>query len=393
MTAPRVAIDVRGIQRGFKSHSGRGIGRYVTALTREILRREGAERFGFLAEAPGEVDAPLPAARIFRVDAPAWTERLGELAVHARQHLVWPRRLESLPFDLFHFCSQTDAPARLDAPYAVSVLDLIPHRMESVYGRGKSRVRYRLARWLERRALRRARGLVAISEFTKRDLVDLLGYPPERVFVTPLGVDERFRPPGEGTVAAFLRRHQLRSPYLLYVGGIDRRKNVPLLLEAMREIDGRRHDVELVLAGGYREDPDYPALVARIHELGLERSVRLLGFVAEEELPALYAGAAAFVFPSLYEGFGLPPLEAMACGAAVIAARRTSLPEVLGGAAVYFDPEDPAALVEAALALVDHPERRRELAAAGVRHARGFRWERTASLTIEAWAEIVSIGA
>ena len=387
MSSPRVAIDVRALQRGFKSHGGRGIGRYVRSLIEGLLALEGSESIGFVADAGAELGRFPPPGRVARVESPPWIERLGSQAVHARQQLAWPRSLPTLPFDLIHFCSQTDAPARLGVPYVVSVLDLIPHRMEALYVAGKSRARYRIARWLERRALRRATGLLAISEFTKRDVVDLARVPPDRVVVTPLGVDDRFRPPTPATVEALRRRMQLRPPYLLYVGGIDRRKNVHLLLDLTRRLLEKRPDVELVLAGGYRDDPDYPALVARIHALGLERAVRLLGFVADEELPALYAGAAAFVFPSAYEGFGLPPLEAMACGAPVVAARRTSLPEVLGDAAWLVDPDDARALDEAVATLLDRPERARSLRDAGVKHALGYRWERTARLTLDAYRE------
>src|SRR5262249_52250306 len=153
-------------------------------------------------------------------------KRLGLEAQHVRQHLYWPRALPALPFDLFHFCSQTDAPANLGSAYVVTVLDLIPHRMPELYRRGKNRLRFFAGRWLERRALGRARGLMAISRYTADDLVRLLGIPRERIAITPLGVRAGLAPVPEAVVAAFCRRHRLRAGYLLYVGGIDRRKNI-----------------------------------------------------------------------------------------------------------------------------------------------------------------------
>jgi glycosyltransferase involved in cell wall biosynthesis len=389
-----VAIDLRGLQKGFKSHAGRGIGRYVRSLVEALLPLDPEGRLAFLADAGAELGAI--AARINgrtrRVDSPAWLDRLGVEAVHLRQHLVWPRALPRLPFDLVHFCSQTDAPARLRSRYVVTVLDLIPHRMAEVYGRGKSRWRYRLGRLLERRALAGAQGLLAISEFTRRDLVSLLGVSPDRVAVTPLGVSADLGPASEADVAAFCRRHQLARGYLLYLGGIDRRKNVPLLLEVMRALGARRPEIDLVLAGRYRDDPDFPDLVARIQRAGLETSVHLAGFIPDEELAALYSGAGVFVYPSLYEGFGLPPLEAMACGAPVVAADRTSLPEVLGNAAVLADPEDAGEFVEAILALLDQPARRGELRDAGLVRAARFTWEATARATLDAYREFAAAG-
>jgi glycosyltransferase involved in cell wall biosynthesis len=305
--------------------------------------------------------------------------------------VVWPRALPALPFDLFHFCSQTDAPAWLGADYVVSVLDLIPHRLPELYSQGKSRARFQLGRFLERQSMKRARGLITISDYTRKDLRDLLGIADERIAVTHLGVSAELAPADESDVAAFRRRHQLRPGYLLYVGGIDRRKNVGFLLEVVRVITAERPDTELVLAGRYRDDPDFPGLVERIQRAGLERVVRLLGYVSEEELPALYSGAAVFLYPSLYEGFGLPPLEAMACGAPVVASDRTALPEVLGRAALLADPERVAEFAAAARAVLDHPERRRELAEAGREQARQFTWEATAAATLEAYRRFASL--
>lgn len=393
ISLPRVGIDVRGLQRGFKSHQGRGIGRYVRSLLEAMVPLDVERKLGFLADADGEIDGVGRRGdeRLHRIPSPPWLDRLGSEAVHLRQHVYWSRELPKLPFDLFHFCSQTDAPAGLAARYVVSVLDLIPHRMPELYRQGKNRLRFQLGRWLERRALLRAQGLIAISEYTKNDLVRLLGIPSERIAVTHLGVRAGLGPAAETEVAALRRRHRLQPGYLLYVGGIDRRKNLPFLLEVTRAIVAQRPDAELVLAGRYRDDPDFPDLVARLQRLGLEQSVRLGGYVAEEDLAALYSGAAVFVYPSLYEGFGLPPLEAMTCGAPVVAADRTALPEVLGHAALLVDPQDVGEFAEAILSLLDHPERRRELSEAGQRHARRFTWAETARATLDAYRQFAEI--
>jgi len=391
MTAlPRVGVDIRALQRGFKSHEGRGIGRYVRSLLKAMLPLDSDRRLGFLADAAGELDVIGRGSggaedRLHRIPSPRWVDRLGPEAVHLRQHVFWPQAAPKLPFDLLHFCSQTDAPAALRSRYVVTVLDLIPHRISELYMRGKSRWRFRLGRWLERRALVGASGLIAISEYTRDDLVNLLAIPEDKIAVTHLGVRSGLAPALDTEVAAFRRRHRLQPGYLLYVGGIDRRKNIPFLLEVLRAILVDRPETELVLAGRYRDDPDFPELLERLRNMGLEDRVRLTGYIAEDELAALYSGASVFVYPSLYEGFGLPPLEAMTCGAPVVAADCTSLPEILGHAALLVDPRDVGEFVEAIVALLDHPERRRELSESGRRHAQRFTWEATARATLEAY--------
>jgi glycosyltransferase involved in cell wall biosynthesis len=392
---PRVGVDIRGLQHGFKSHHGRGIGRYVRSLLEAMLPMDTEHRIGFLADGDGELDGigRGEADRLHRIAAPAWLHRLGPEAAHLRQHYYWPRALPALPFDLFHFCSQTDAPAALDRAYVVTVLDLIPHRLPDLYRRGKSRARFFIGRLLERRALGRATGLIAISQYTAEDLVRVCGIPRDRIAVTPLAVRSDLAPAAESVVAAFCRRYRLRPGYLLYVGGIDRRKNVGFLLEVMRAIVAQRPETELVLAGRYRDDPDFADLVKELKRLGLEDLVRLVGYIPEEELAALYGGASVFVYPSLYEGFGLPPLEAMACATAVVAADRTALPEVLGHAALLVDPQDVGEFAEATLSLLDHPERRRELGEAGVRQSKRFSWASTARATLEAYRQFASLPA
>ena len=390
---PRIGIDIRGLQHGFKSHHGRGIGRYVRSLLEAMLPMDVERRIGFVADADGELDGigRGGADRLHRIATPDWLRRLGPEAAHVRQHFYWPRALPALPFDLFHFCSQTDAPAALDHPYVVTVLDLIPHRLPELYRQGKNRARFFVGRWLERRALTRANGLIAISQYTADDLVRLLGISRERIVVTPLAVRADLAPAAEPVVAAFCRRYRLRRGYLLYVGGIDRRKNIGFLLEVMRAIVAQRPETELVLAGRYRDDPDFADLVTDLKRLGLEDLVRLVGYIPEEELAALYGGASIFVYPSVYEGFGLPPLEAMACATPVVAADRTALPEVLGHAALLVDPTDVAEFAEAILLLLEHPERCRELGEAGLRQAKRFSWEATARATIEAYRRFASL--
>jgi glycosyltransferase involved in cell wall biosynthesis len=210
--------------------------------------------------------------------------------------------------------------------------------------------------------LRRARHVVTVSEFSRDELVELAGADPARITVVPGGVDhERLRPNVDPTPARVALG--LESPYVLTVASRLARKNLPVLDKAARVL--RERGIELVAAGGER-----PQFAGR-RGAG---AVRLLGVVSEDLLPALYAGAEAFVLPSLHEGFGLPVVEAMACGVPVVASDRGALPETCGGAALLVDPTDPEAVADAIDAAIGDER----LAAAGMERAAAFSWERTA---------------
>ena len=225
----------------------------------------------------------------------------------------------------------------------------------------------RWQRFLLPRVARRARKLITVSEFSRGELAACVDVDPAKVAVVPNGVAERFSP--EADPAPARAAYALERPYVLAVGTRIARKNLAALSAAARALDER--GIELVAAGsgrGYmRAEPGSAG--------------RALGYVAEEHLPGLYAGALALAMPSLYEGFGLPCLEAMACGTPVVAADRAALPETCGTAAVLADPEDPLAFADAVLAAATDDDLRERLRAAGLERARAYSWDRSARLT------------
>jgi glycosyltransferase involved in cell wall biosynthesis len=233
--------------------------------------------------------------------------------------------------------------------------------------------------WSTRRHARVADHIVADSASTRDDLVRLYGADPARITVVHLGVDAAFRPASPEQVGS-LRAEIGLAPherYLLHVGTLQPRKNLPRLLAAFAQVAAVEPDLVLVLAGGRGWGGD--DLAAAADRLGIGQRVRHLGYASEESLPALYSGAQALVLPSLYEGFGLTALEAMACGCPVAASRASSLPEVVGDAGLLFDPLDPDDMARTVLALVRDGALRARLAAEGRTRAARFGWDRTAA--------------
>jgi alpha-1,3-rhamnosyl/mannosyltransferase len=226
------------------------------------------------------------------------------------------------------------------------------------------------------RALARGAKLVAISEHTRRDAARVLGLEAGAVAVVPPGVDDRFVAPGSVEVKALAARLGL-GPYLLHVGVEEPRKNTAALVEAYRRLPAELRDRYTLVLAGHGGWGDAAAAPDPARDAPGE--VRRLGPVSDEELPALYAGASLFVFPSLYEGFGLPPLEAMACGAPVLVSSVASLPEVVGEAADLCDPE-PAAIAAAIEQVLLDAQHQAELRRRGPEHARAFRWTESARL-------------
>ena len=229
-----------------------------------------------------------------------------------------------------------------------------------------------------------ARRVIAVSQATQDDLVQHYGIEPGKISVVYSGWDERMQPvEDEGTIERVKARYGIRGEYVLYVGTLQPRKNLGRLLEAvalLREQAQRGEAPGLVISGrkGWLYDPVFQ----QVERLGLEREVVFPGYVPQEDLPALLSGARLFVFPSLYEGFGLPVLEAMACGTPVVCSNVSSLPEVAGDAAFLVDPRDVKGMAEAMNRLLQDEGLRAEVVERGYRRVRQFSWDRCARETL-----------
>jgi glycosyltransferase involved in cell wall biosynthesis len=239
-------------------------------------------------------------------------------------------------------------------------------------------------RWYGRQwrlLLPRVRGIISVSEFTKRRLIETFGLAADTIHVTPLGVDhDRFFPQPPDRVEALRRKLSLPENIAVFVGALSARKNIVRLLEAWSQC--RQSGFELVIAGG--GGPNH--VLAGTNAPALPPNARLLGRIDDAELPTLLTAAGAFVYPSLYEGFGLPPLEAMACGTPCLVADGTAIPEVTGDAALRVDPLDVADIARGLTRLLGDAALRQELRAKGLAHAARYTWDKTAAKTYEVLA-------
>jgi glycosyltransferase involved in cell wall biosynthesis len=224
-------------------------------------------------------------------------------------------------------------------------------------------------------ATRKARRILTVSQASKRDILHFFDVPEARITVVPNGIDSRFlQQPDQEHVERVRQRYQLDHPFVLYVGNIKPHKNIDRLIDAFSRAHHRRdvEDLRLIIIGD--EPSKYPRLRQTVHRHRLDKQVRFFGFQPIETLSVFYRLARVFVFPSLYEGFGLPPLEAMACGTPVVTSSVSSLPEVTGGAALLVDPADPDAIADGLVRAATDEALRADLIARGLARARDFSW-------------------
>lgn len=306
-----------------------------------------------------------------RQDTRIVTTRLpthGRGARIAWEQAVWPLQARRDGLSLMH--SMAFAMPRLaPCPVVVTIYDLSFIENPEAYPAAQRR-------YLENEtahSCQQAARLVAISESGRRDIHRIYGVPLERIDVVTPGVSEAYEPLPASQVAAFRQRKELPQSFILHVGTLQPRKNIPTLLEAVARLS--RPEVPLVLVGG--KGWIYEDIFARVEALGLTGQVRFAGYVEDAELPLWYNAAAVLAFPSLYEGFGMPVADALACGTPVVAAATSSLPEAGGDVALYFEPRDANELTERLRQALDDPAVRHKARTAGPAHAARFSWARS----------------
>lgn len=371
--AMRIGIDATALPR-----QRLGAANYTVCLTRELLEASAADEFViFTKPAQSGLFGTAKNATLVAAALPFRTYRL------AWEQLALPGLAQRYRLDLLHSPHYT-VPLALGCPSVVTFHDM----SFFLYPRTHQLYRKVFFRTMIPWAARRASAIIAPSQSTRADIVRLLRVPQDQVRVVHHGVAPVFHPVPESLACAeLLKKYGLRRPYLLYVGNLEPRKNVPALLRAYNQLLQEGLSASLVLAGtrGWIDTP----IGETVRKLGLGERVRFLGYVEQEDLPTLYSSAAAFVYPSLYEGFGLPVLEAMACGAAVVTSNTSSMAEIAGDAALLVDPLDVGALAQALSKILRDPRLGADLRRRGIERAKGFTWERAAVRTLEVYRQAV----
>lgn len=362
-----------GIDYTSAVHQSAGIGRYTFELGHALARLTPTDTYRLFVAGVDKAftfTCPLPGKNF------SWQPtRLSErwlTRLWYRLQLPWPVEYWTGNLDLFHAPDFFLPPVKAGTRTVVTIHDLSFVREPETTMPGMS---HHLNTWVPR-SVARADHVIAVSETTRQDLIELYQTPPEKISVLYHGVGPEFKPvQDENKLRAIQQKYHLpKQPFILSVGTLQPRKNYQRLIRAVASLDS---SLSLVIVGS--KGWHYDAIFAEVTRLGLEQRVHFPGFIADADLPALYRAAMVFVYPSLYEGFGLPALESMACGTPVIAANRSALPEVVGAAGLLVDPYDEPALVAAIAQVVEDEQLQAHLSQAGQLQAKKFCWDDTAS--------------
>lgn len=370
-------LDVRTATAHFP-----GIGRYVTnlalSLNASLAPGEQLTLLGDLASTETPCES-RPAAEFRSI--PVSVSPFGAI-----QQWRIPNLLRRLPLSgpaLYH-CPYYLFPYRTGMPTVLTFYDVTPLLYPQTVSL-KARIFFRIAATL---ALRAASHILTVSEATRADLTRYFSVPPEKISLTPLAADPRFQPQPSAEIDRIRAKYDLPTRFVLYFGANKPHKNLPALIDAFSQLN-TRHTPPLIIGGFW--DRRYPQPQQRAAQLRLGESVRFLGAVDDADLPALYSAATVFLFPSLYEGFGLPVLEAMSCGTPVACANTSSLPEIVGEAGRLFDPHAMVEIKEAMGALLEDDSLRADLSVQGLERATLFSWHRTAASTLRCYRDLLGV--
>jgi glycosyltransferase involved in cell wall biosynthesis len=382
-------MDGVGERRGRAIHVG--VNAHLLSLA-EGYRSAGINWYIYnllnhLSEVDSAIDYSVFLSEKRYVAGPGIRLRISRLPTHRPplrilwEQLAQPWAMRDAGVDLIHEPAFV-GPQTSNRPYVVTVHDL----SFLLYPHGFRALNRTYLRIFTQLSVRRAQRVIAVSESTKRDLVQCYGIPPGKVDVIYNGKDAAFRQLPAGEVAGFQAEQGLPERFILFVGTLEPRKNVARLIEAYARLSSDRPPLMLIGGRGWL----YDDVFARVEALNLSDEVHFVGYVPAEDLPRWYNAASLFVYPSLYEGFGLPPLEAMACGTPVVTSTASSLPEVVGDAGLLVDPTDTEELASAMGLVLADAGLREEMRGAGLARARDYSWRRTAQHTVSSYRQALA---
>jgi glycosyltransferase involved in cell wall biosynthesis len=380
--APTIGIDITSAIT-----QGGGIGRYTRELIHTLVGIQSPYRYRFFsAKPPAEfpVANPVPTA-VHTSYHPAPLNERWLYRLWYRLRLPLPVQWVTGQLDLFHSPDFVLPPVSGNIPTLLTVHDLSFAHYPHVFPAPLVNYLNNVVPW----SIQRCTHILADSQSTKDDLMALWQVPAEKITVLYCGVDARFKPvTDEKVLTAVRQKHHLAdSPYILNVGTIQPRKNYQMLIRAFAPV-AQQFPHHLIFAGG--KGWLYDEMMAEVETQGLNGRVHFIGFVDDADLPALYTAASLLTFPSLYEGFGLPLLEAMACGVPVISSNTSSLPEVVADSGLLLSPHDESAWTNAIRQLLADPVQRARMVAAGFKQARQFNWHQSANQLLGIYSDLLS---
>ena len=376
-----------GMNALFYRFPSTGSGQYMTHLLKALVEVEEENQYVLFSPDPAPPDlASNPRFTCLLTPLPAFARRKV-----TTEKLVWeqysaPAAAHKAKVDLLHV-PYFAPPYFSRVPSVTTIHDVIPIRLP-VY---QSSPRMRAYLKLVGHAAHKASLIIAVSQHAKQDMMDALHLPAERIRVIYEAAGEEYQPITDpDTLAKARARYGVGERYIFYLGGLELRKNVPTLVRAFAHLYRELNDpgLQLLIAGNpdAKTGPLFPDPRPVAADLGMTGQI-IYRYIEEEDKPAMYSGASLFVFPSSYEGFGLDPLEAMSCGAPVVCSNRTSLPEVVGDAALTFDPDNTGQLVAAMRSVLTDPDLAANLRVRSLQQAARFNWRKTATETLAVYQE------
>lgn len=373
----RIGIDAR-----FYGPSGKGLGRYTEKLVKNLERLDTVNRYYILLRRDNW-DAYTPTNQNF-------TKVLADYRWYSvSEQFGMPRTCFALKLDVMHF-THFNVPLFYTGKFIVTIHDLILTRYPTQRATTLGPLLYTLKHagygTIIRHAVRRSRRIIAVSEYTKQDIIDHFNADPQKIAVTYEAVD----PPAQDNhqMVNVLGRYHIQKPFLLYVGNVYPHKNIEGLLKAFQGVVTHHPDLQLVIVG--KDDYFFTRVKQLVKNSSIAHRVVFPGFVSDEDLPCLYRAARLYVFPSFCEGFGLPALEACSYGLPVVASNSSSLPEILGPAALYFNPHDIAEMREKIETALTNPKLTERLVQEGYRRLQRFDWGTMARQTLDLYSQICS---
>ncbi|NTV41308.1 MAG: glycosyltransferase family 4 protein [Candidatus Moranbacteria bacterium] len=369
-----------GIDARFYGSIGKGLGRYTQKLIEHLEKTDNEnEYFVFLRRENFEEYVPKN---------PNFQKVLANFQWYSfSEQLFFPWLLNSYRLDLMHF-PHFNVPILYFRKFVITIHDLIllhfPTKRASTLSPLLYAFKFMAYRWVIFSAIWRSQKIIAVSQFTKNDILSQYSIVKDKIDVTYEACENKLTNSDQNSEQV-LKKYGIIKPYLLYVGNAYPHKNLEKLIEEFGNVSEKITDLNLVLVG--KEDYFYGRLKKQVNDQGLTR-IFFPGFVSDKDIKVVYAQAFQYVFPSLYEGFGLPPLEAMAEGVPVVCANATCLPEILGTSALFFEARKEGAMAEAILKVVDDENLREELIAKGFAHVKKYSWEKMARETLEIYRKV-----